>query len=192
MSSTLAAVERLTLDVERIRDCKSPIAGFTVDGPKPARYVRDLGEDMALVLAELSRLEEENERLMDELRDAADPIYCPICGSCGSDGCGCEHKCKYASAHPDVIAESERQEALIAALTAERDAALKAITDACDELRVAARQNEMSANIMRDPQRTGNWRGSERTAAAFDRHGLKAAGIRAKLIRAASLIKGGA
>ncbi|GEM_PF-3654627 len=63
-------------------------------------------------------------------------------------------------------------------------ALVEAVQEACDALKIEARANEMSANIMRDPARTGRWPGAERTASAFDRHGLKAAGIRAKLLAA--------
>lgn len=38
-----------------------------------------------------------------------------------------------------------------------------------EEIRLAMRAAECSAEIMRDPQRTGNWAGAERTARAFDR-----------------------
>lgn len=66
-----------------------------------------------------------------------------------------------------------------------REGALReAATDAAADLKIEARANEMSANIMRDPARTGGWTGAENTAKAFDRQGLKAAGIRAKLLAA--------
>ncbi|PIB96499.1 hypothetical protein CSW60_18500 [Caulobacter sp. X] len=80
-----------------------------------------------------------------------------------------------------LIAETEREAAEDRAARAE-----EAMREAADELKIAARQNELSANIMRDPARTGGWVGAERTAAAFDRHGLKVAAIRAKLMRAMS------
>ena len=38
-----------------------------------------------------------------------------------------------------------------------------------EELRRAMRAAELSAEIMRDPERTGRWAGAERTARAFDR-----------------------
>lgn len=48
-----------------------------------------------------------------ELADVAIPSpYCEICGSCGSEGCGCEHKCKYARSHPDVVRDMDALQAL--------------------------------------------------------------------------------
>ena len=38
-----------------------------------------------------------------------------------------------------------------------------------EELRRAMRAAELSAETMRDPERTGRWAGAERTARAFDR-----------------------
>lgn len=38
-----------------------------------------------------------------------------------------------------------------------------------EDLRRLMRTAEMSAEIMRDPERTGRWSGAERTARAFDR-----------------------
>lgn len=69
----------------------------------------------------------------------------------------------------------------------ERDRMREAIEEACAALKVEARANEMSANIMRDPKRTGGWRGAENVANSYDRHGLKVSGIRAKLLAALSL-----
>lgn len=43
------------------------------------------------------------------------------------------------------------------------------ITVPREEIRLAMRSAEASAEIMRDRQRTGNWAGAERTARAFDR-----------------------
>lgn len=50
--------------------------------------------------------------------------------------------------------------------------------DFAEELRCLARTAEMSANIMRDPRRTGGWEGSERVANAFDRMALKLNALR--------------
>lgn len=49
------------------------------------------------------------------------------------------------------------------------------------ELRRLYRGLEMSANIMRDPLRTGGWEGAERTAAAFDRYAATAQSLYALL-----------
>lgn len=60
------------------------------------------------------------------------------------------------------------------------------VAGCCDALKIEARTNEMSANLMRDPARTGGWRGAENVARSYDRHGLKVAGIRATLLAALS------
>lgn len=60
------------------------------------------------------------------------------------------------------------------------------VAGCCDALKIEARANEMSANLMRDPARTGGWRGAENVARSYDRHGLKVAGIRATLLAALS------
>jgi hypothetical protein len=45
-------------------------------------------------------------RELVEARVEAEPSpYCDVCGSCGDQGCGCTHKCKYAFEHPEVFAE---------------------------------------------------------------------------------------
>lgn len=87
------------------------------------------------------------------------------------------------------MAMSESADALQAAEARAR-AAEEALKEAADALAIEARANEMSANIMRDRRRTGGWEGAERTAAAFDRHGLKAAGIHAKILAALNAKKG--
>lgn len=56
-----------------------------------------------------------------------------------------------------------------------------ASAEAVAALKVEIRANEMSANIMRDPARTGGWRGAENVADSYDRHALKLSAIKAKL-----------
>ena len=51
--------------------------------------------------AEVLQLRQENAELQEP------SPYCDQCGSCGEQGCGCTHKCKYAFEHPDVAAEIE-------------------------------------------------------------------------------------
>lgn len=52
----------------------------------------------------IERLSGELSAAKAQIEEFGDPLYCQICGSCGSDGCGCEHKCVYAHLHPDVVA----------------------------------------------------------------------------------------
>lgn len=66
-------------------------------------------EAAAALEAQQARIAE----LEAELADVAIPSpYCEICGSCGSEGCGCEHKCKYAHSHPDVVRDMDALQAL--------------------------------------------------------------------------------
>ncbi len=55
--------------------------------------------------AALSAADAEIERLRFQLEIESDAAnnYCEVCGSCGSEGCGCESKCKFALSHPDAI-----------------------------------------------------------------------------------------
>jgi len=50
----------------------------------------------------IETLRAEVDALQQELVDSAPSPYCEVCGSCGDDGCGCTHKCKYAFEHPEV------------------------------------------------------------------------------------------
>jgi hypothetical protein len=69
-----------------------------------------LDEAAAALEAQQARIAE----LEAELADVAIPSpYCEICGSCGSEGCGCEHKCKYAHSHPDVVRDMDALQALV-------------------------------------------------------------------------------
>lgn len=52
-----AAKERLEIDVARILACQPAITGMEPGLPKPDRWVRDLGGDLALLLAHAGRLE---------------------------------------------------------------------------------------------------------------------------------------
>jgi|ERR1700758_2449095 len=71
-------------------------------------------------------------------------------------------------------------QAVVAA--ADEISALRASLEAASlELHRIMRTAEMSAGIMLDPQRTGNWPGARKTADAFDRIGLRAAETRAKV-----------
>lgn len=53
-----AAKSRLALDVERIKAGQPAITGMVPGLPKRDRWVRDLGDDLDIILAELSRLED--------------------------------------------------------------------------------------------------------------------------------------
>lgn len=84
----------------------------------------------------------------------------------------------------DLMRAYLANQAALSALQQENERLRGVMAGCSDALKIEARANEMSANIMRDPVRTGGWSGAENTARAFDRHGLKAAGIRATLLSA--------
>ncbi len=87
--------------VERLRD----LTRFMTGTPR-SRAMLDAAAALEAQQARIAELEA-------ELADAAIPSpYCEICGSCGSEGCGCEHKCKYAHSHPDVVRDMDALQAL--------------------------------------------------------------------------------
>jgi hypothetical protein len=45
-----------------------------------------------------------------EVELASMNLYCSICGSCGDQGCGCTHKCKFSFEHPDVLKKIDELE----------------------------------------------------------------------------------
>lgn len=108
---------------------------------------------------------------LEDLDAAAQPAKCEVFTSCGA------HAADLRDAIRHLTARAEKAEQHVKAIR-------ETIHQACYLLRIEARANEMSANIMRDPVRTGGWSGAENTARAFDRHGLKLAGIRTALLAA--------
>lgn len=93
---------------------------------------------------------------------------------------------RYRTSYDDLLRELSLTRSAKGAAEQRERRLREVVAGCCDALKIEARANEMSANLMRDPARTGGWRGAENVARSYDRHGLKVAGIRATLLAALS------
>ena len=74
-----------------------------------ANYWIDPQRLSAADVVELANLIADNERLAAELEDSEEErTYCPICGSCGTDGCCGPERCKYPRDTVETLADVER------------------------------------------------------------------------------------
>lgn len=103
------ALEAKAADIERLNALVADTAEhwMALQSKHPIQWESAIDSAMAAGCAEIEALQAEVERLKDQLSVETEPSpYCPICGSCGDEGCCGSKRCMY----PDTGTEALQAE----------------------------------------------------------------------------------